>query len=268
MEENITMVSVKDIKSLDNSRIGKTEVSELMKSIKQIGVLQPIILRGSDNSIVMGNRRFEACKKLGWTEVPCVLKGNLSDDAEIYIMNLTENIQRKDISPIEIGRYCSMLNKGEVGKTKYSIAEISVKLGIAKSRITRCIFNFNRTPDKIKNKIRNGRGEMNIPETVVRAINLISKNCKQLTEKEYIKICDMAENDDLQPSHINMIGILMMGGRPLDDALKILNDYRLSSIVLIFNKKSLGKALEKYKCKSSQDLIRKILTKEDENLIL
>lgn len=268
MEENITIVPIKDIKPLDNSRIGKTEVSELMKSLKQVGILQPIILRKSDQSIVMGNRRFEAAKKLGWTEVPCILKENLEDDAEVYIMNLTENIQRKDISPMEIGRYCDMLNKGKVGKVRYTIAEIAVKLGIAKGRVTRSIYNFNRTPEKIKNKIRNGLGEQDIPETVVRAINSINEKCKRMTEKEYITLCEMAENDNLQPSHISLIGTMMMGGRSLEDSIKMLDDYRLASLKLIFNKKSLGKALEKYKCKSGQDLVKKILNKEAKDLIL
>lgn len=67
--------------------------------------MQPIIVRtaageGNENySIVAGNRRFNACKALGWMEIPSRIVE--ADDKEAFQLSLTENIQRKSLNPVE-----------------------------------------------------------------------------------------------------------------------------------------------------------------------
>jgi len=77
--------------------------TELSKSIALQGLLQPIIVRskvGTDYfEIVAGNRRYEACKTLGWRKIVChVLE---LDDKEAFEVTLIENIQRENLNPIE-----------------------------------------------------------------------------------------------------------------------------------------------------------------------
>lgn len=79
-------------------------LAELSESIKQSGILQPILTRpvaGSDTDvqIVAGERRYRAAKLAGLTEVPAIVRE--ISDAEVAIMQLVENHQRSDVAPIE-----------------------------------------------------------------------------------------------------------------------------------------------------------------------
>lgn len=74
---------------------------DLCDSINQKGLLQPIIVRPINDyfEIVAGNRRYNACKKLGWKKIIChIVELN---DKESYEISLIENIQRKNLDPIE-----------------------------------------------------------------------------------------------------------------------------------------------------------------------
>jgi ParB family transcriptional regulator, chromosome partitioning protein len=84
--------------SYDNNEL--TSFDELIGSIKEKGLLQPILVRPRDNfyQIVAGNRRYQACRSIGWKRIVChVLE---IDDREAFEISLIENIQRKSMSPI------------------------------------------------------------------------------------------------------------------------------------------------------------------------
>lgn len=74
---------------------------ELASSIKKIGLLQPILVRSiaSNFEIVAGNRRFRACKILGWKKIACHIIE--LDDRQTFEVSLVENIQRKMLSPLD-----------------------------------------------------------------------------------------------------------------------------------------------------------------------
>jgi ParB family chromosome partitioning protein len=76
-------------------------MQELVSSIREKGLIQPIIVRPSGDrfEVVAGARRLEACKKLRWTRIPCIIR-ELSDQ-DSFEISLTENIQRKTMNPIE-----------------------------------------------------------------------------------------------------------------------------------------------------------------------
>jgi ParB family chromosome partitioning protein len=77
---------------------------DLTNSIKRNGLLQPVIVRAQDNmfEIVAGNRRYLACKKLGWKKIVChIVELN---DKEAFEIALTENLQRKNLDAIEEAR--------------------------------------------------------------------------------------------------------------------------------------------------------------------
>lgn len=77
------------------------DLSDLKASIKSMGLLQPIIVRQAEDKweVVVGQRRFTACKELGWSTIPA-LKRKLTD-REALILSLTENVQMDSIDAID-----------------------------------------------------------------------------------------------------------------------------------------------------------------------
>ncbi len=82
-------------------KIFNDDISELAESIRAHGVLQPITVRplGEKFEIVMGERRYRACEKLGMHKIPCMIVE--MNDREAMEVALIENLQRQDLSPIE-----------------------------------------------------------------------------------------------------------------------------------------------------------------------
>ena len=78
------------------------DIAELSASINRHGLFHPIILRtkGQDYfEIVAGNRRFDACKALGWRKIACHIMDLVDKDA--FEIALIENIQRKNLQPLD-----------------------------------------------------------------------------------------------------------------------------------------------------------------------
>lgn len=97
-------------------------LSELADSIKQSGLIQPIVVREVDDEfeIIAGERRWRACQLAGLQEVPVVVR-ELSD-ADAFALALVENIQREDLNPLEEAMaYHRLLD--EYGFTQKSVSE-------------------------------------------------------------------------------------------------------------------------------------------------
>lgn len=77
------------------------DLADLENSIDSLGLLQPIIVRSSKGKleVVVGQRRFLACKALGWTTIPAVKRD--MTDREALVLSLTENVQTDSIDPID-----------------------------------------------------------------------------------------------------------------------------------------------------------------------
>ena len=103
-ESSETMVKVTMIEpNRDQPRKNFDEdaLMELADSIKQFGLLQPILVQNKDThyEIIAGERRWRAAKLAGLKEIPVIIK-NLTDQ-ELVEISLIENIQREDLNPIE-----------------------------------------------------------------------------------------------------------------------------------------------------------------------
>lgn len=100
------------------------ELTELQESLKASGLLQPITVRrrpGKDGfELIAGERRLRAAAKLGWREIPAIIKE--IDDKTILTLALIENLQRTDLNPIEEGEGYHKLSH-EFGLTQQQIAE-------------------------------------------------------------------------------------------------------------------------------------------------
>jgi ParB family transcriptional regulator, chromosome partitioning protein len=80
-------------------------IEDLRSSIQQKGLLQPIVVRikeEKDYEIVAGNRRYIACRSIGWRKIMCHIVE--LDDKEAFEVSLIENLQRRNLSPIEEAR--------------------------------------------------------------------------------------------------------------------------------------------------------------------
>lgn len=130
------------------------ELEDLAASIRENGVLQPIILRPVKNrpysyEIVAGERRYRASKMVGLAEIPAFVK-NLADENAMEIA-LIENVQREDLNPIEeAAGYVNLMNK-----CKYEISDVSRLIGKSESYIRNSI-RLNALPASVKKMVEQG----------------------------------------------------------------------------------------------------------------
>ena len=104
-------------------------LKELAISIKEHGVIQPIIVRKVENKyeIIAGERRYKASTMAGLTKIPAIIK-NL-DDKESSKVALIENLQRRDLTPIEEARTYQKILELEDGMTQEQLAHTLMPLG-------------------------------------------------------------------------------------------------------------------------------------------
>ncbi len=124
----------------------ESKIQELAKSIKEKGVIQPIIVRALDNDnfeLIAGERRLRALKRLGLAEVPAIVRR--VPDADVLEMSLIENIQRQELNAIEEGKAYRRLMQ-EFGLNQESIAE---RVGKDKSSVSNTLRILN-LPEKIQ----------------------------------------------------------------------------------------------------------------------
>jgi ParB family chromosome partitioning protein len=112
----------------------ETALQELSDSIKEHGVLQPILVRLGSNlyqdeyEIIAGERRYLAAKKAGLTSIPCIVKQ--IDEEKTALIALIENLQREDLNVIEEAQAFSRL------KTEFSYTDDMIAQMVQKSRTT------------------------------------------------------------------------------------------------------------------------------------
>lgn len=126
-------------------------IKELAESIKQHGVIQPIIVRSvlRGYEIIAGERRFRASQYCGNTTIPAVVRS--FSDQQVMEIALIENLQREDLNAIEVAvAYQSLMDKFQLTQE-----ELSLKVGKSRSHIA----NFVRLlslPEEIKDNVSRG----------------------------------------------------------------------------------------------------------------
>lgn len=135
MENQVLQVPIEDIipnRFQPRLSFDDSSLSDLASSIKQHGIIQPLVLRRKNDKyeIVAGERRFKAAKMAGLISVPAVIS-NLDDNASAEVA-IVENIQRKDLTSIEEARsYQALLDKGYMTQE-----ELARKMGLSQSAIS------------------------------------------------------------------------------------------------------------------------------------
>ena len=149
------MISITDIQKnpyQPRKEFDGEKLDELAQSIKENGVIQPIIVRQSPvigYEILAGERRYRASLLAGLRYIPAVVK-QLSDQ-EMMIQSIIENLQRENLNPIEEARaYESLVEKG------FTHAEIADKMGKSRPYISNAI-RLLSLPDAILSEVENGK---------------------------------------------------------------------------------------------------------------
>jgi ParB family transcriptional regulator, chromosome partitioning protein len=125
------------------------QLAELEESIRQNGLLQPLVVRraaadaadGAEWELVAGERRWRAVRRLGWAEVPVVVRE--LDDQAMLVLAIVENVQRADLSPLEEATaYRRLIDDfgftqaevaGSVGRERSTVANLLRLLGLPAS---------------------------------------------------------------------------------------------------------------------------------------
>jgi ParB family transcriptional regulator, chromosome partitioning protein len=125
------------------------DLSELMASIAEKGIIEPIVVRqrGTRFQIVAGERRYQAAIQVGLREIPIVIRE--VDDNEIIEIALVENLQRKDLTAFEEAE--ALLGLSE--RCRYTHEDMARRLGKSRTSVTESL-SLNGMPDEVKNLCR------------------------------------------------------------------------------------------------------------------
>lgn len=136
------------------TRLDEGDLGELAASIREVGILQPIIVRAGEEAgryvLVAGERRLRAADLAGLTQIPAVIRPEAGPESDITEA-LIENVQREDLSPLEeAAGYQNLLEN--FGLTHERIAE---RVGKSRSAVTNTL-RLLQLPARIQGMLENG----------------------------------------------------------------------------------------------------------------
>lgn len=133
----------------DQPRQVMGDLSELMASIAEKGIIEPLIVRqrGGRYQIVAGERRYQASVQVGVRELPVVIRD--VDDNEIVEVALVENIQRKDLSPFEEAEALHVLAE----RCGYTHEDLARRMGKSRTNVTESLA-LAQMPTEVRNLCR------------------------------------------------------------------------------------------------------------------
>ncbi len=171
---NLDIAQIKPSTFQPRANFNPQHLKELMDSIREKGVVQPVLVRPSESGyeLIAGERRFRAVKNLGYTKIPVIIKAVNNEEA--LELSLIENIQRQDLNAIEEAHAYQRLGQ------EFHLTQEQIAQAVGKDRVT--ITNTLRLlklPQKIQDYLI--RGELTAGHA--RAILALA------TEEEQLKFC-------------------------------------------------------------------------------
>ena len=199
--ENLKMVPIEFIKPgpwQPRKIFDKLELESLSNSIKNQGIIQPVILKSVKNSndeyfLIAGERRWRACQLAKIHEIPAVIRDDI-DDQKVAELSLVENIQRSELNPIEEAEGYQTLLK----KFNYTQEDISKAVGKSRSYIANILRLLNLTDMAKKYLLQKkltigqvrpliGHEDIDFFLEIIKQKNLTSRQVEKLIKKEYKK---------------------------------------------------------------------------------
>ena len=179
MKEKVIEIPIDDIvvdPEFKRENLDETTLEELAKSIEQHGLLQPILVRKVKDKyhLIYGYRRLNAAKKLGRRRIPAKVVD--VDDKKAYLLHLTENIQRQDLSD-----YDFMIKVARaIEKYGYTQQELADKLGVSRYKIS-IAYRVYKHGKEYHHRIK--LGEMSIRE-VYDKLPRVKQKCTSITPSD------------------------------------------------------------------------------------
>ena len=229
------------------------KIEELTKSIKENGIIQPIVVSKTNNTykIIAGERRWRAARNAGLKTVPVFIKDEI-DDKKLLELALIENLQRQDLNPIEEANAYKVLID-EYNMTQEQVAEV---IGKSRPAIANSVRLLN-LDDRVKDMIVSGR----ISEAHARAIVPISSLDKQyelalLIEKKGLTVREIEmlmrqKKKSKKPEKIEDIFT-----KNIEDNMK---EYLGTKVKLISKSKDKGKIVIEYFSNDDLDRIMEVM---------
>lgn len=218
-------VKFDEVGMVENSRDNEFDNADLMASIKENGLIQPVVLapnylKGASGKskyiLVAGNRRFDACRKLGMASVDAVVNPRIKNEADLLIYNMSENLQRRDVSAFEQGRLIDRLMR----KHKMTIAECAARLGVKPKVAKDMLVCFRDIPKKYSEKISNVKGASksgHIPLALARkAVRARREGLSRLSVRQFL---DKAASGHITCANSEEILEGIKSGRKIDDVM-------------------------------------------------
>ncbi|MDR1691379.1 MAG: ParB/RepB/Spo0J family partition protein [Rickettsiales bacterium] len=187
---NITIIPLSNIKPNPNQPrtiYDQKELQELANSIKENGVLQPVIVRrkrGTGNmfEIIAGERRFRAAELAEVGSLPSIIKDISDEDA--MIIALIENLQREDMNAIDTANGVNSL----IQTHGYSHEEVARFLGKSRSYVTNLLRLLKLAPD-LQEKLKNREISASVARTIVSIPDI--EKVKELLENDNVTVKDI-----------------------------------------------------------------------------
>ena len=152
-------------------RFSEDELEGMARSIKEHGIIQPLLVRKDDNGyeLVAGERRLRAAKKAGLSQVPVIVK--TITDTDLLEMSIVENVQREDLNPMEEAEaYYQLITKFDLTQD-----QAAARVGKSRSAVTNFL-RLRQLSEQIKASIRDGTLSMGHARALLGASNSAQQN--------------------------------------------------------------------------------------------
>jgi ParB family transcriptional regulator, chromosome partitioning protein len=243
-EVNINKLSISDLvpnKYQPRKLFDEDNLQELTDSIKERGIIQPIIVRKSNDDkskyeIIAGERRWLAAQKAGLHEMPVVIIE--ADDLKSLEFAIVENVQRHDLNAIEEAQGYQRL----INDFSYDQEKVAKFIGKSRSHITNCL-RLLTLPKEVLTLIENKKLTPGHAKILVGLVNanfvankIIEKNLSVRQAEHFVKIFKIKKNSHKNPKDTNL------------QALELSITEKIGLNVLIKNKKNnTGSIMFEYK---------------------
>ena len=237
--------------SFDEESLG-----ELASSIKELGVIQPITVRKVDDSfqLVSGERRFRASKLIGNKTIPAYIR--IANDQEMLEMALVENIQRKNLDPIEVALSYQRL----IDEIQLTQEDLSVRVGKKRSTVTNYLRLLKLDPilqtgmrdgfismghGRAIINVENSEDQLNIYKKILQE-KLSVRQTEELVKKLKISPYSKTTNNKVLPKYI-------------EDSLSDINSFLGHKINITVSTKGKGKISIPFHSKEDFERIKNLL---------
>ncbi len=261
INDSIPLKKIKANPNQPRKFFNDSKMDELISSIKEKGILQPIAVRelkNGDYEIIAGERRYRAAKAVGLKSIPAYIL-SISNESEIMEYALIENIQRVDLDPIEESEAFALL------KSKYNLSqkEISKRVGKSRSLIANSL-RLLKLPSSIKKDIKNQKITMghaisllslkSKAQMLAIANRIVNKKLSVRNTEEIVSKINASSNGKIKTKKTTKPKIL----NELES--KLIHKYG-TKVSILFSKSNKGKIIFEYYTKDDLDRILRILNK-------